>query len=218
MMHAKLVLLTLKHVWEVLRPLNLPMAVMGGIALATWKHVRATKDVDLLVALGQADLQGVLQTLAAAQIRPKRQPPVLALGDLRLVQLLYEPPEAFLDLQIDLLLADSEYQQAAIARRRLAQLPGLEMQVDVLTCEDLILHKLLAGRLLDRADAAALVRLNRPTLDVAYLTLWTRKLALGPALDEAWEEAFPGERFPTRADPAEKPDDLLGPGTTGAQP
>jgi hypothetical protein len=43
-----LLLRALKHVWVALQPLNLPMAVMGGIAVAAWKHVRATQDVDLL--------------------------------------------------------------------------------------------------------------------------------------------------------------------------
>jgi hypothetical protein len=41
----------LKHAWITLEPLGLPMAVMGGLALATWKHVRTTCDVDLLVGV-----------------------------------------------------------------------------------------------------------------------------------------------------------------------
>jgi hypothetical protein len=202
-MLASIVLSTLKHVWQTLQPLGLPMAVMGGIALATWEHLRATKDVDLLVGVGHNELEPVLQVLAAARVRPKHEPPVLALGELRLVQLLYEPPGAFLELQIDLLLAESEYHRTAIARRLPARLPGLDLQVDVLTCEDLILHKLLAGRILDRADAAALLRANRPTLNFGYLFLWTQKLALEATLEEAWEEAFPGERLPSSG--AEQP-------------
>ena len=40
-MLADEVLLALKHVWVTLESLNLPMAVMGGIALSAWKHPRA---------------------------------------------------------------------------------------------------------------------------------------------------------------------------------
>jgi hypothetical protein len=42
----------------------------------------------------------------------------------------------------------------------------LDIELDVLTCEDLIVHKLLAGRLVDRADAATLLRVNRADLDI----------------------------------------------------
>jgi hypothetical protein len=38
---------TLQHVWLALKPLKIPVALMGGIALATWKYVRATRDIDL---------------------------------------------------------------------------------------------------------------------------------------------------------------------------
>ena len=44
----------------------------------------------------------LLAKLATAQVRPKRQPPLLTLGSMRIVQLLYQPPEVFMDLQIEL--------------------------------------------------------------------------------------------------------------------
>jgi len=37
-------------------------------------------------------------------------------------------------------------------------LPGLDIPIAILNCEDVILHKLIAGRIIDRADAAMLLR------------------------------------------------------------
>ena len=68
--------------------------------------------------------------------------------------------------------------------------------VRFLACEDLILHKLLAGCLLDRADAAMLLRANRTDLNLEYLLGWTTTLSLRAELAEVWEEAFPGEAMP----------------------
>jgi len=82
----------LEHVWRTIAELNRPVAVAGGIALAAWGHVRATRDVDLLVGIDAADLKPLLERLAAAGVRPKHQQPVLTVGPLRLLQLLYEPP------------------------------------------------------------------------------------------------------------------------------
>ena len=195
-MSARPVVETLRHLWSSLSPLKLPMTVMGGIALSAWKHVRMTHDVDLLLDILTSDVNVVLHKLGEAGFRPKRQPPVLSLAEARIVQLLYEPLDAYLELQVDLLLADTPYQLVALSRRQPARLPGLDIEVQVLSCEDLVLHKLLTGRVIDRADAAALLRANQAALDLSYLMHWTRTLVLGAELAEVWEEAFPGEKPP----------------------
>jgi len=195
-MPAEAVIRALRHVWLSLEPLDVPVAVMGGLALATWKYVRATRDVDLLVHFGENDTGEVLQRLRAADIRPKRDPPVTKLGQLDVVQLLYEPPESFLDLQIDLFLATSEYHLGALERRTAVCLPDVDIEIAVLTCEDLILHKLLSGRVIDRADAAGLLRANRESLELEYLTQWVGRLKLGAELREVWKDAFPEEELP----------------------
>lgn len=195
-MPAEAVLRSLRHVWLTLEPLKLPMAVTGGIALATWKHVRATRDVDLLLGIAEHDPHDVLERLHAAKIRPKRDPPVSTIGRLDVIQLLYEPPETFLDLQIDLLLARSGYHLDALERRVPIRLPDLDITVAVLACEDLLLQKLLAGRIIDRADAAGLLRANRGSIDLDYLIRWTRDLELTQQFTEVWKDALPGELLP----------------------
>jgi hypothetical protein len=192
---------TLKHAWLTLQPLNIPAAVMGGVAVSLWKHFRATRDVDLLIGIGEGELEQLLQRVTRAKMRPKGRSPVLTIGPVRIIQLLYEPPGAFMDLQVDLLIADTVYQKEALARRVPKRLPDLDLEFFVLTCEDMILHKLLANRVLDRADAAMLLRNNIDTLDRAYLLRWSGILAVGAELEEAWEEAFPGEPLPSLAAP-----------------
>jgi len=172
------------------------MAVMGGLALAAWRHVRATRDVDLLIGIAEEDLEPLLSTATSAGLRPKHQPPLISIGSLQILQLLYEPPGAYLDLQVDLLLAQSEYHRQALARRVPTRLSALDIDLYVLACDDLILHKLLAGRLIDRADAAMLLRANRADLNLDYLLGWTTKLSLGAELAQVWEDAFPGEAMP----------------------
>jgi hypothetical protein len=117
-------------------------------------------------------------------------------GSLQILQLLYEPPGAYVDLQVDLLLAQSEYHREALARRVPARLATLDLVTHFLTCDDLILHKLLAGRLVDQADAAMLLRANRADLNLEYLLRWTTTLSLRAELAEVWAEAFAGEKAP----------------------
>jgi hypothetical protein len=175
------------------------MALLGGLAMAVWKHPRNTRDVDVLVDVTNIELGKLLDSVAQAGMKLKRQPPVLQIGNQRIIQLLYQSAGSFLDIQIDLLLADGDYQKAALARRVPAKLPGCAQEIAVLSCEDLIIHKLLAGRIIDRADVAALLRLNRQGLDLAYLRAWLTPLQLLADFDLVWQEAFPGEKPPGSA-------------------
>lgn len=196
-MATEAALATLDHVWGALVPLGRPLAVMGGISLAAWNYIRATRDVDLLIAADQLSIDPILTALQAHGCRPKRTPPVFAVGDHRFVQFVYTPPGEFYDVQFDLLLAESELQKSAVARRVRRDVPGVRHPIDVLNCDDLILFKLVAGRLIDRADATMLLRENREEIDFDYLTSWVAHLKLTPEFLECWQEAFPGVDPPT---------------------
>jgi hypothetical protein len=187
----------LNHVWATLEPLGFPCALMGGAALAVWQHPRATRDIDLLIGVDIENLDAVIGRLAAAGCRPKKDPPLVTLGSLRFAQFLYTPPDEFYDAQFDLWLADTELQKSAIRRRVRRDIPGVSRSVDVLNCDDLILFKLLSGRIIDRADAAVLVRENRHDIDFAYLKHWIEKLDIGREFTEIWRESYPGEELPT---------------------
>jgi hypothetical protein len=195
-MAANVVLAALRHVWTTLEPTGCPRALMGGLSLSFWRHVRSTQDVDLLIDPGPAGVEALLEVLRQAGVRTKHQPPVIDLGSARIVQLLYEPKDAFLDIQIDLLLAESSFHREALGRRVSARLSDLNVDLCTLSCEDILILKMSAGRLIDRSDAAALLRLNRAGLDMAYLLKWVVQLNLGAEWAEIWTEAFPGEPVP----------------------
>jgi len=195
-MHSNALLETVRHVWSTLRPTGVKMAVIGGIALSVWEHMRATKDADLLVGVELKDLSSVLETLRVADIRPIHDPPLVDVGIAKILSLQFQPPETFVDIRIDFLLAESEFHRNALARSIAVDLPNSDLSVEVVSCEDLILFKLLAGRIIDRSDAAYLVRYNRNSLDLSYLLSWSDRLNLTADLAPIWEEAFPGETLP----------------------
>lgn len=195
-MPATAVLRTLEQAWSALQPLNLPTAVMGGLALSAWEYPRATRDVDLVIEIGQGSPDAVLLALQKAGFRAKRTPAIRQLGSMRILQMEYDPPDAFVSIPTDVLLVDSAYHHTALQRPVPYRLSDASSEIMVLACEDLILHKLLAGRVIDRSDAAALIRANRAALDVAYLRQWARELAVESELDEVWREACPDEPLP----------------------
>ncbi|MGA2797723.1 MAG: hypothetical protein ABSE63_09105 [Thermoguttaceae bacterium] len=195
-MAAELLIKALQAIWNALRSMNIPAAVMGGLAMSLWKYPRATRDVVLLIGIETRQLNKILLHLQALGFRPKHSPPIMPLGQLNIIQMLYEPSEAFMEVQIDLLLAETNYLRTALERRISTQLPDISIETAVLTCEDLILHKLLAGRLIDRADIAALLKLNRASLDRHYLAYWANQLQLAAEFVFIWHESLPDEPIP----------------------
>jgi hypothetical protein len=192
------VALTLVRAWNILEPLEIPMAVMGGISLAAWNHLRFTHDVDLLLALPDTKRETVVAAfLDAGFFHKKGEPPRwIPLGGIELLRLFYEPPDTFMDFRLDLLAAKSDYHLGILQRRVPVTLPLVDREIAVVSCEDMLILKLLAGRIIDRADAATLLRRNRERLDDEYLLKWIRAHGLQSQLAEIWDEAFPGEQPP----------------------
>ena len=190
MMAAPAILQTLERAWIALEPLSLPMALAGGLALSAWRHPRATRDVDLIVAVDMHGADELVRLLIQAGFRPRHEPAIRPLGRMRILQLEFEPDEAFISVATDLLLVDSPYHREALSRRVALQLPELSRPIYVLSCEDLVLHKLIAGRIIDLADAAAVLRANRQTVDQHYLDECARRLGLTNDLQRVWHEAL----------------------------
>ncbi len=187
-MATEAVLQTLQNLWDVLEASGTPAAVAGGLALATWKHPRTTFDVDVLLIADGKMLEVLTQRLFKAGFARKRNPPV-DLGDTELLQFCFEPDGAFIEVQVDLLVAKSAYARDAISRSVVLTEEALGFRVKVLGCEDLIVLKLLAGRIIDLADAAALVRANAKTLDESLLDRLASQLRVGSLLEKVRAEA-----------------------------
>lgn len=191
------VAMALQYVWRTLTPLQVPMAVVGGLAMAHWRYWRATLDVDVMLAVDRQHELQVIEALLAAHCRPKTNLEVKSLGGVRFLQLQYEPPDSAVDVQIDLLIADSSFHAQVLTRSMPTTIKGTEVQVAA--CEDLILLKLLAGRIIDRVDVIALLKRNVKELDVAHLLRWGKILDVMAPLRAAWSEALPDVSFPDRS-------------------
>jgi hypothetical protein len=90
----------------------------------------------------------------------------------------YEILEAHIEVDVDLLLGDSSYFSQALTRRRPCCIASVNANMQVLSCEDLILFKTMAGRLIDLADIRELLAVNREALDFSYLQHWSKQLGV----------------------------------------
>lgn len=161
-------------VHEVVEAAGIPHALCGGLAANLYREeIRATVDVDLAIAVGPARMVELVRTFTAGGWNAE---PYWRQGEqLRLIRRGLP--------RVECLVATTDYERAAIDRSVPAGIEGRELRV--LTAEDLIVFKLIAGRARDYEAVAAIINARGGRLDVDYIRGWLEQLGS----PEAWERA-----------------------------
>lgn len=138
--------------------LGIPYALIGGLAVAARGAVRATQDVDLLVAVAVQEAPSLEQSLRdsgfqATYYHGAADDPIA--GVLRLAI-----STAGAEVKCDVLLASRAWQTQAVRNATVVDLGSFV--VKVAQAADLFLLKLYAGGPQDLIDAAQLLRLQDP--------------------------------------------------------
>ena len=150
---------------------RLPYMLIGGQAVLVHGRPRLTEDID--VTLG---------------VEPDRLRDLRAVCDQLGLVVLPGDPEAFVretfvlparhpgtGMRVDFVFSTTPYERQAIERAGSVAIAGASVRVA--TAEDLILHKLFAGRPRDIEDAESVVRRKGGELDWAYVGRWAAQFA-----------------------------------------
>ncbi len=190
------VLATLQAGWKALAAIDAPKAVIGGLALVAWKHARYTRDADILIAIEPGRIDELIVALTKAGFQPRHTPPLRVVDGQGIVQFIFQPAGALMPFQLDLLLVNGDFQRTAVTRAVSWPIRQAEAPVRVVRPDDLIVIKLLAGRIIDRADAAMILRENRDEIDFTRLHHEVTCQGVAAEYQEIWREAFPDEVVP----------------------
>lgn len=142
---------------------GLRLVIIGGVARGVWAAPRATMDVDILVEADDATLVIPHAAYAGLVAVPEE---VAALRDSGMTRLRL-PDHLRGAIRLDILAADHPYYRRVIERSRPVEL--FSQRVRVAAPEDILLLKLLADRIQDRADVEAIVAAQVGNLDLEVL-------------------------------------------------
>ena len=149
---------------DFLKKEGIPVASIGGIAVAVWGEPRLTRDIDMKVLVSREN-RGSLLTLLRA-FTPLQEDSDESFRRLGLA--------FFRDssgVRIDVMLADTIFDETAIRRARdIDFTPGKNIRV--CTAEDLIVYKMLSTRAKDRGDVESVIQKQGDALDGAYIENW----------------------------------------------
>ena len=146
----------LRIILSVLENLEVPYALIGGLALAFYNVVRATKDLDLLILLSPVEMERLAGQLAANGLRAQARKG--APGDPVVGVVVVDLPIGVGHVSCDLLLPSARWQSEAVRNAQSFETEGLSLRV--VRARDLFLLKLYADGPQDLLDAGSLLRLQ----------------------------------------------------------
>ncbi len=164
------------RIQKVLHEAGVESMVIGGLAVAIWGEPRTTRDADIKVSLQRKDAETLIHSLPADryQLAPDSASLLRQFGFLFIKD--KDGP------RIDLLLAETSFDDEAIARRRDVRILG-DLTLRVCTPEDLIIYKMISTRARDQADLSGILARQRHRLDHAYVERWLAEFE--QALDDS---------------------------------
>ena len=157
---------TLKDLIRFLESLQIPFCLIGGASLGHYKLGRFTKDLDFKLSISESSWPKLKAALESSVHISHLKISFIADPNLPdLVRMNWG------DYPVDLLMANTDYQQEVIRNAHKGTVEDIE--VPVASPEDLIILKLIADRPQDRVDVGLLFE-NVPNLDLAYIRQWCK--------------------------------------------
>lgn len=154
----------IKALGNLLSGLGIVWVLIGALAANRYRtSPRLTQDVDLLLEDAGPGLEALESALREAGWQVQRASPEGELLRLRHAELGVA----------DLMLSGTDYQREAIRRARTEPI-GPDASARVLRAEDVIVHKLIAGRRQDLADIEAILA-AKVALDEGYIETWAER-------------------------------------------
>ena len=177
----------LREIAGIFESMSACYAVMGGVAVRIHAIPRPTHDVDFTVALARERLPDFFDRAMDAGYtiaEPYLRGWVDQVSGMPLVKLRMYLQEHGID--VDIFLAESEFQASLLARRRHEDFEG--GPIWFVSAEDLILLKLIAARPRDLLDVQDIF-FTQGRLDEDYLRQWAAELGVSDRLDQVLRES-----------------------------
>ena len=158
----------LAAVARALEAASVPYMVIGGQAVLVHGEPRLTKDIDITIGADIESLEVVKEAAASAGLK------ILPEDDWSFVRDTHVLPtiEPRTGIRVDLIFSFTPYERQAIARAISVRIKGEEVMFA--SAEDVIIHKIFAGRARDLEDVRSIL-LKKPDVDLSYIRHWLAK-------------------------------------------
>ena len=170
-----------------LKKADLPYMIIGGQAVLLYGTPRMTKDIDITLGVDIGYLENIIPALDAMDLK-------IIPEDFRaFAEKTYVLPtkDEASGIRVDFIFSFTPYERQAILRSRAVSLK--KTNVMFASAEDVIIHKIFAGRPRDIEDVKSIL-LKTPELDRTYIREWLSKFEKSPekkGLTKIFDDVLP---------------------------
>ncbi len=170
----------LKKIANELSAHNIPYMVIGGQAVLLYGEPRLTKGIDITLGIGIEGLKEV-NSIIIQKLNLK------ALVDENFVQntMVLLAMDEKTGIRVDFIFSFSQYEKQAI--KRASDIKFGNTIVKFASLEDLVIHKIIAGRAIDIEDVRSII-LKNPDYNFKYIKRWLQEF--DKSLNEKFLKAF----------------------------
>lgn len=156
----------IKRIARQLDTSSIPYMIIGGQAVLLYGRPRLTRDIDITLGVDTdqfARIDDVCRSLGLESLAEDGYAFALKTKVLPV-----EAPDS--KVRVDFIFSFTPYETQAIERANRVSLD--DSVVRFASCEDVVIHKMVAGRPIDLEDVRHLIAKNRKQLDLSYLRRW----------------------------------------------
>jgi len=155
----------IKRIAEELAGRNIPYMIIGGQAVLLYGEPRLTRDIDVTVGLGIDGLEKITEAVKALGLAIQ----VANVEDFVGKTMVLPTLDGRSGIRVDFIFSFSAYERQAIERAKEVKFDSTPVRFASL--EDVVIHKLVAGRARDIEDVVT-VLLKNPGYDKKYIQDW----------------------------------------------
>jgi hypothetical protein len=144
---------------------NIPYMIIGGQAVLLYGEPRLTRDIDVTLGIDVDGLPKIIKMAKGLNLKPL--PPEVQ-DFVKKTRVLPTKDEST-GIRVDFIFSFTPYERQAIQRAR--EVPITKALVKFASPEDVIIHKVFAGRARDLDDVRSIL-LKNPSLNFPYIGKW----------------------------------------------
>jgi len=169
----------LKKIANELNAHNIPYMVIGGQAVLIYGEPRLTKDIDITLGVGVSKLNEINSIVKKLNLK--------ILVDENFVQntMVLLVIDEKTGIRVDFIFSFSLYEKQAI--KRATDIKFGNTIVKFASLEDLVIHKIIAGRAIDIEDVRSII-LKNPDYNAEYIKRWLQEF--DKSLNEKFLKVF----------------------------
>lgn len=156
---------------------NIPYMLIGGQAVLLYGEPRLTRDIDITLGADIDKLKDITSIAVDLALKILPENVETFVRQTLVLPVIHEET----GIRIDFIFSFSPYEKQAIDRARKIRL--LDRDVHFAAPEDVVIHKIVAGRPRDLEDVRGIL-LKNPDIDIDYIRLWLNEFSEALGDDE----------------------------------